>query len=225
VPRFPTILALIAIGGVARAQPGPSQMGPSELTNVGQTSNEEVVQQRSATWPLTVGMHVLMGVEPHDRGNPAAFGASVDLLYKARIGGFASLLASAGTPIVAPMVNGVQQPALGDRISVPFGVAGRPLTPFAGDPRRWHNRLLTGVEVQLGLTIEHLRTSDESATTAGLHLALGVDVPLYGGPVQGGVALHAALRGLFTPEIWLDNRSVFSGVASMQVFGGITYYP
>jgi hypothetical protein len=171
------------------------------------------------------GIHVLMGAEPHDRGTPAAFGVGLELMWKARIGGFAALLASAGTPIVPPMRDGVQQPALGDRISVPFGVAGRPLAPFAGSQRRWVNRLLTGVDVQLGLTIEHLRTSDESATTAGLHLGVAVELPIYGGPVQGGVALRLAMRALFTPEIYLDNRSVFSGVASTQLFGGITYYP
>jgi hypothetical protein len=217
--------ALVAADGRAWAQPGPSQASPGELSVLGQTSNEPVVQTRSATWPLVTGISVLMGVEPHDRGNPAAFGVGAELLWKARIGGFVALLASAGTPIVPPTVDGVQQPALGDRISVPFGLAGRPLAPFAGDPRRWGNRLLTGIDVQLGLTVEHVRTSDENATTAGLHVGLAVDVPLYGGPIQGGVALRVAMRGLFTPEIWLDNRSVFSGVASMQVFGGITYYP
>jgi hypothetical protein len=179
--RFQLLIALVvcaAAGGSARAQPGPSQMSPGELSVVGETSDDAVVQQRSATWPLMTGIHVLMGVEPHDRGNPAAFGVGLELLWKARIGGFAALLASAGTPIVPPTMDGVQQPALGDRISVPFGVAGRPLAPFAGDQRRWVNRLLTGVGVQLGLTIEHVRTSDESATTAGLHIALGVDVPI-----------------------------------------------
>jgi hypothetical protein len=231
VPRSRFLQVLIALGvaaaggGMARAQPGPSQMSPGQISVVAETSDEAVVQQRSATWPMMTGIHVLMGVEPHDRGNPAAFGVGLELLWKARIGGFVALLASAGTPIVPPTVDGVQQPALGDRISVPFGVAARPLAPFARDQRRWANRLLTGVGVQLGLTIEHLRTSDESATTAGLHVGLGVDVPLYGGPVQGGVALRVALRGMFAPEIWLDNRSVFSGVGSMQVFGGITYYP
>jgi hypothetical protein len=226
-PRFLLQIALIAClgGGVAGAQPAPSQVRPGELSVTGETSNETVVQQRSATWPLTVGMSALMGVEPHDRGNPAAFGAGLELLSKARLGGFVALLASSGTPIVPPTHNGVQQPALGDRISVPFGLAGRPLAPLATDQRRWLHRFLTGIDLQLGLTVEHLRTSDQSKTTAGLHLGVAVELPVYGGPVQGGVAVRLAMRALIAPEMYLDNRSVYSGVASTQLFGGITYYP
>jgi hypothetical protein len=211
-------MALVASGS-AWAQPGPAQVqAPQEPT-------AEVVEAHSAMWPLMLDLHALIGVEPHDRGSPVAFGAGVELLWRARVGGFAELLASEGTPIIAPTVDGKQLPSLADRISVPFGLAARPLAPFSLHLRPWWARLLSGVGVQLGLTVEHVRTNDDSQTTAGLHLALGVDVPLYGGPKQGGVALRLYGRLLFTPEIHLDNSAVFEPVATGQLFAGLAYYP
>src|SRR5262245_11869095 len=95
--------------GIACVAPRPAwaQPGPVEMTL--EPSAESVVQTRSATWPLMLDVHALIGVEPHDRGSPLAFGTGAELLWRARIGGFAELLASEGTPIIAPTVNGVQQ--------------------------------------------------------------------------------------------------------------------
>jgi hypothetical protein len=203
----------------AFAQPGPVQQ-LSPLNN-----EPGIVESRSVTWPLTIDMHALIGAEPHDRGTPIAFGAGVELLWRARIGGFAALLAAEGTPIITPTVNGVQQASFADRISVPFGLAARPLILLGFDRDTWTGRLLAGIDLQLGLTVEHLRTSDASATTAGLHAAVAVEVPIWGGPKQGGVALRLAARFIVTPATSLDMRSVYEPIGSTQVFAGLSYYP
>jgi hypothetical protein len=211
------LLSLIIIGAclqnVARAQPAPLPEASS------------LVEVRSATWPLALGVHALIGVEPHDRGNPLAFGVGAELLWRGRFGAFAMLLASEGTPVIAPTIGSVQLQAFGDRISVPFGFAARPLASVGLKRRDYWGRLLTGIGLQAGITIEHVRTSDDSGTTAGLHLGLGVDVPLWGGTREGGVALRLYGRLLVTPSIALDANAVYEPVTSGQLFAGITYYP
>jgi hypothetical protein len=209
---------------MAGGGPSPMQMTPAEQPALGPLP-EGVVETRSATWPLTLDLHALLGIEPHDRGSPVAFGAGAELLWRARIGAFVDLLSSEGTPIVTPSVNNMREPGFGDRISVPFGFALRPLAFFTVDnPALWA-RLVSGLGVQLGITVEHLRTSDDSATTAGLHVALGLDVPIYGGPKQGGVALRLCARGMFTPSVSLDQATVSEPSISSQLYAGLTYYP
>ncbi|MCU1279027.1 MAG: hypothetical protein JWM53_2573, partial [bacterium] len=157
-------VTLLVAGGTARAQPGPVE--PTIEPPI-----ETVVQTRAVAWPLMLDIHALLGFEPHDRGSPTAFGAGAELLWRARVGGFAELLSSEGTALIAPTVNGVMQPGFADRISIPFGLAARPLAPWMVDRPSWWARLATGVGVQLGVTVEHVRTSDDNATTAGLHAA------------------------------------------------------
>jgi hypothetical protein len=211
------VLALA--GGVAGAQPGPVEPSLAPPTNA-------VAETRAVAWPFMLDIHALLGFEPHsERGNPVAFGAGAELLWRARIGGFAELLSSEGTALIAPTVNGVMEPGFGDRVSIPFGVAARPLAWSLINRTAWWARLLCGVGVQLGLTVEHVRTSDDAATTAGMHAALGVDVPLYGGPKQGGIALRLYARVMITPAITLDNRTVFEPTTSSQLFAGLSYYP
>lgn len=218
--RFSLLLigSALAIGGVARAQP---QLGP-ELT----VPEQEVVESHGVAWPLMLDVHALIGIEPHgNRGTPIAFGAGAELLWRARIGGFASLLSSEGTALIAPTINGAMAPGFADRISIPFGVAARPLGRWFADRHEWWARLVTGIGVQLGIAVEHLRTSDDSTTTAGLHAALSVDVPLYGGPKQSGVMLRLAARLMVTPTVQLDNRAVFEPATNGQLFAGLAYYP
>jgi hypothetical protein len=204
---------------VARAQPAP--VGPSVPPPA-----EEVVEARAVAWPLMLDIHVLIGFEPHgDRGSPTAFGAGTEMLWRARVGGFVELLSSGGTGLIAPTINGVMQPGFADRISIPFGLSARPLATWFVDRSSWWSRLCAGIGVQLGPTIEHLRTSDDSATTAGLHAALSIDVPLYGGPKRGGVALRLAARLMVTPTVNLDNRTVFEPATTGQLFAGLAYYP
>jgi hypothetical protein len=170
-------------------------------------------------------LHALIGVEPTDRGAPVAFGAGIELLWRARLGGFAELLSSSGTAIVPPTVNGARLPSLADRISVPFGLAARPLAARFIERKDFAARLLSGIGVQLGISVEHLRTNDDDKTTAGLHAAVLFDVPLYGGPKLGGVALRLGARLLVAPEVKLDGGAVYEPNASGQLFAGLSYYP
>ena len=219
--RFPHLLIgslLVLAGAVAHAQP---ELGP-ELT----VPEQEVVEQHAVAWPLMLDVHALIGVEPHgNRGTPIAFGAGAELLWKARIGGFAELLSSEGTALIAPTVGSMMLPGFADRISIPFGLAARPLARWFADRNDWWARLVTGIGVQIGIAVEHLRTSDDEATTAGLHAALSVDVPIYGGPKRGGVTLRLAGRLMVTPSVSLDSNTVFEPATNGQLFVGLAYYP
>jgi len=214
------IIPFLLIGvSSAWAQPGPT--GPEVSPPA-----EEVVETHAVAWPIMLDIHALLGFEPHaERGNPTAFGAGAEVLWKARIGGFAELLSSGGTGLIAPTVNGVMEPGFADRISIPFGMAARPLAGWFVNRPSWVARLLSGVGVQVGIAVEHLRTSDDSTTTAGLHAALSVDVPLYGGPKRGGIALRLYGRLMVTSSVTLDNRTVFEPATNGQLFAGLAYYP
>ncbi len=218
--RLPLLLigSALLLGGVARAQPEQSPELAAPLP--------EVVESRTVGWPLMLDMHALIGVEPQGtRGSPTAFGAGAELLWRARIGGFAELLSSEGTALIAPTVNGKMQPGFADRISIPFGLAARPLARWYVDRKDWLSRLATGFGVQAGLTVEYLRTSDDDKTTAGLHAAVSLDVPIYGGPKQSGVALRLYARLVVTPEVHLDSNTVFEPNAVGQFFVGLVYVP
>jgi hypothetical protein len=179
------------------------------------------------TWPLTVDVHLMVGMEPHaPQGIPVAFGIGAELMWQGKLGGFAAVLASQASPILPVTINGVMQASLADRISLPFGLVVRPLRLFLEPRDSWAGQLLDGIGVQLGATVEHLGTSDADTWTGGLHAALSVDVPLWGGPTHGGLALRLLLRGLFTPSVALEaNKSVREPVASGQFYFGLCYYP
>jgi hypothetical protein len=121
-------------------------------------------------------------------------------------------------------VNGVAPPSLGDRISFPFGLAARPLAGFAIMPG-WWRLLLASFDVQLGVTVEHLRTSDDSATVAGLHAALALELPIYGSPQNGGVSVRLGGRVMVTPQVTLDGGKVVEPIGNGQLYGGIAFYP
>jgi hypothetical protein len=230
-----TLLPVIVIGAclqnVARAQPAPLQTTPAEQPSLAGVPEATLTEVRSATWPLAVGVHALIGVEPHDRGNPVAFGVGAELLWRARFGGFAMLLSSEGTPVIIAL----PQLSLGDRISVPFGFAMRPLATIGLRRRDYWGRLLTAIGLQAGLTVEHVRLSTSDATTAGLHVGVGIDVPLWGGTREGGVALRVYGRMMVTPSLSLAGApspggsggsiAVYEPPVSGQFFAGVTYYP
>ena len=123
---------------------------------------EEVVETHAATWPLTLDVHVLIGVEPHgDRGTPIAFGAGAELLWRGAhrrlrgavvVGGHAasrrrSTACRAGASPIASRSRS------GWRCGRSAGGVDRPTAGAGGS--------LAGVGVQLGVTVEHLRTSDD----------------------------------------------------------------
>lgn len=183
----------------------------------------------SRIWPLTLDAHLLIGGEFHGpRGIPIAFGVGGELMWRARIGAFAALLSSEGSPILPQSAgNGKTLASLADRISVPIALAWRPFTPLAEKHVTWPWRLLAGIGVQAGVSIENLRTSDDDATTAGLHLGLSIDVPVFGGPIEGGLALRLYGRMVVAPDVTLDvnqPQRVHEPIFTGQIFGGLTYY-
>jgi len=210
--RFLVVAAALAIGAPARAQ------DPLQLE-----------RPLSRLWPVTFDAHVLIGVEPQgSRGNPIAFGVGAEVLWRARIGGFAALLSSAGTPLHPNVIGTTTEPSLADRISVPLALAWRPFTPIAEHGNGFFHRLLAGIGLQAGLTIEHVRTSDDSDTTAGLHLGASVDVPLFGSALQGGLSLRLYGRVMVTGSSSLDvklTQPVYEKGVNGQFFGGLCYYP
>ena len=172
-------------------------------------------------------MHVLLGVERVDAANAVAFGASAEFLYHCRVGVFAGLLSAKGNAVLAEVDNGTVLPAPGDRISIPFGLALRPLGHLgmrAGSGARgWAQRLLAGLGIEVGPTVEHIRTSGDSSTVVGLHLAVTADVPLWGGPVEGGVALRLMGRFIAAPSVSLEANAVQMPSATGQFYGGLAW--
>ena len=58
-----------------------------------------------------------------------------------------------------------------------------------------------------------------------LEAPVAVDVPIYGGTRQGGIALRLAARLMVTPSVALDKNAVFEPAAAGQLFAGLAYYP
>jgi hypothetical protein len=193
----------------------------------GTALGDEDMLARSRLGAWQVHLHALIGVEPVDSAQAVAFGASGELLWRCRVGIFAALLSAKGNAVLAAVENGVVQPAPGDRISVPFGLAFRPFGHLglrAGDGARgWGQRLAAGIGLELGPTIEHIRTSAEGETHVGLHAALGLDIPLWGGPVEGGVMLRLYGRLIVAPEVSLQDGAVQMPIASGQFYSGIAW--
>jgi hypothetical protein len=172
-----------------------------------------------------LAVHVLVGAEPQgDRGNPVAYGVGGELYWRMRVGGFAALLSSSGSPILPVKGAGDNTlPSLADRISVPFGFTARPFSNLVEGQHRWRDDLVRGIGIQLGLTVEHYRTSLDADTVMGGHFALGVDVP-----IAGGFALRAMARLMVAPEITLQREAeqkVHVGLANGQIFVGLCWYP
>jgi hypothetical protein len=226
----------LLIAAVAHAQDVPTPVIPPPVT-VGTSGGPppSTEGQMTRLWPATLGVAAMIGVEPQGiQGNPMAFGVAAEALWRGRVGGFAAVLSSEGTPILAQptgrIVNGMPEnaPSLGDRISVPFGVAYHPFTTLAPHANPYIRQLLAGIGVQAGITVEHVRTSDDSQTVAGFHGAVSVEVPIFGGPTAGGVTIKVYGRLLATQEIKLDTKitqQVDEGPVSGQFYGGLCYYP
>lgn len=220
----------VAICRVALAQEPLQASSGSEVALLAPAPAEPRPAQQLASrlGPVQLHLHVLIGVEPVDRARAVAFGTSAELLYHCRIGAFVGLLSSKGNAVLATVnAAGEVRQAPGDRISVPLGLAFRPLGHLgmrAGvGARGWAQRLAAGLGLELGPTIEHIRTSGSSRTVPGLHAGLAVDVPLWGGPVEGGVMLRFAGRLVAAPSVTLESGSVYMPGVSGQFYGGVAW--
>jgi hypothetical protein len=87
----------------------------------------------------------------------------------------------------------------------------------------WLRRLAAGIGIELGMSIEHIRTSGQSETTGALHAALALDVPLWGGPVEGGVALRFVGRLMAGSAVTLESGAVAMPAVGGQFYGGVSW--
>jgi hypothetical protein len=209
-----TLAIFCLAAGVARAEPSVVAL-PDRL---------------AATWPATITIQALIGTEPQgNRGNPVAFGVAGEIMWRARVGGMIALLSRSGLPVLPVRVGEVTLPSLADRISFPIAVVGRPFAAIGERHHaRWWGRLLHGIGVSAGLSVENLRTSDENQTVVGLHLGLSADVPIWGGPMQGGVALRLFGRLVVGPEVRLETdqtQQVWEPGTAGQFLVGLSYTP
>jgi len=193
-------------------------------------ADEAEVVKHAATWPAILVLNAMVGASLSNPGlgspdrTPVAFGITAELLWRGRVGGFAGLLSTSGL-IVPPVGADSASP---DRISVPFGLAFRPLTAAMGDRRDYRARFARGLMMQLGLSVENLRSSDQSHTIAAFHIGAAVDVPLWGSVTEGGVAFRIYARGIFGPEVHLhagDTKELFAPNAAGQILAGFCYTP
>ncbi|MEO6954774.1 MAG: hypothetical protein ABI321_23440 [Polyangia bacterium] len=230
-----TLSGLVAafVSSVALAQEPPQiGSGPEaavlETGPVSAAPRVEPALLYSRLGALQLHMNIVLGVEPVDNAHAVAFGTSAELLYHCRIGVFAGLMSSKGNAVLATVdPSGNVRQAPGDRISIPFGLAFHPLGYMgmrAGSGARgWAQRLAAGLGLELGPTIEHIRTSGSAKTVGGLHAGLAIDIPLWGGPVEGGVMLRVAGRLVVAPSVTLESGSVYMPAASGQFYGGVTW--
>ena len=129
-----------------------------------------------------------------------------------------------------PRSTACMLPGFADRISIPFGLAARPLALVRRSTLRAGGRgSLAGIGVQLGVTVEHLRTSDDrGAPPPGCTRRSPLDVPLYGG-ARGRAAWRCACtaRLMVTPARHARQpaRSAEHVPPSGQLFAGLAYYP
>lgn len=167
-----------------------------------------------------------------------AGGADLSLLWRGRLGGSIGLFSSAGQAVKTGT-----EPAIPDRISLPLTIEMRPLSFLRGaeDPTL-RGRLLSGLALRIGPSVEILRTASDSAAAAALFLGLGGEVPLTSAR-RGAVSLRLQLNLIVSPVVVLNDGSVrsaagscaptpecnqqrYQGYASLaQTYVGLVYYP
>jgi hypothetical protein len=225
-PRALSLSLLLVLVGTTAYADEPTASVSAEAPKI---DPAPLLHSRLGAWQLH--MAIVTGVEPVDGSNAVAFGASVELLYHCRLGVFAALTSSKGNAIIATTDSkGNTLPAPADRISVPLGLAVHPFGNLGMRPgsgfRGWAHRLAAGLGLELGVSVEHIRDSGSSATNPGLHAALGLDVPLYGGPVEGGLMLHMQGRLIVAPAVTLEGGSstpIHMPAVGGQFYGGLMW--
>lgn len=226
--RAASVLCVVVTAATAGAQSAPSSASPAPVV--------ATAPERTFLWPWTLTLRVAIGAEPHTHGTPIAYGITAEALWRGRVGPFLSLIGSSGTRIVPELdpVTRMAAPAIPDRVSVPFGLAARPFARAAEDLRGYGGRVLAGIGLQAGLSVEHYRTSDRSTTTAGLHLELGVELPILRGPLEGNaLSLRAAGRMIVAAPLTYyvvadDSTSAVrhsESILNGQFLFAVCYYP
>lgn len=136
-----------------------------------------------------------------------AFHVGGTLLWRGFLGASLGLSASAGSPLIP---GDEAQAAFGDRISTSLALAVRPIAPWAwkrGDG--FVTRLLAGVGLEAGPSVEYLRTSSitlpgcslpATKVQPGGHVAASLELPLLGNLQGGWLALRVTARVIISPE-------------------------
>jgi hypothetical protein len=181
--------------------------------------------------------HLAAGIEPHGfRCNTAsastctvtAYNVGASALWRGLVGPAIAIYASEGSPLVPADVT---QTAFGDRISATVGLAVRPFAPLGWHrPDGWVSRLAYAFSVEVGPSLEYLRTS--AITIAGCDIPatrvqggasglFGLDVPVLGDARSGWLSLRASVRVLGNDEAHLAPTANTGGCSALVVMPGV----
>lgn len=187
-------------GVAAAAPPRPAEEEPRPLTVALGVGAGMQYDSRAC---FLAGQAGGEGVEP-DTAPCVLFagGGDLALLWRQRIGGMIGVYSVSGQA-----VRTGKEPAIPDRISLPLALEVRPLAflPSSG----YVGRVLAGVGLRAGPSIEILRTASDQTATAGLYLALLGEVPL-SRVAQHGVSLRLGLHLITAPRVSLNDGLVRS---------------
>lgn len=217
--------------------------------------------------PVTIGVAVAAGLQPDKRscetaGSSRSFpttgaciqwagGVEGSILWRGHVGLAMGVFSVAGQAAQAP--QGQTAAAFPDRVSVPFLLDFRPLSfLLGGRPASYLSRVMYGLRIGLGPSVEIVRTSSDSSIMWGQRLgqpakallggqfSLDAEVPL--SRSVSGLSLRLSTRILYAPIVVLNDgavqsspvanmqtpielSSMFQGYAShVQLFLGLIYY-
>jgi len=188
---------------------------------------------------LTVGMALSAGFQPDARrcqvagdsrntpGSGCALlvgGIDASFLWRGRLGASILLSSTAGQASVPQATEAGMEapPAFPDRVSVALALDVRPLGFLVRkDDHSYQARLLHGLRLGIGPSLEVVRTALDSSIDAGvrtrsvaasligLHTLLDGEVPLLAN-MASALSLRVSLRLLYVPQVVLNEGSVQS---------------
>lgn len=188
---------------------------------------------------LTVGLALSAGFQTDERlcqvaganrnapGTGCALlvgGIEGSFLWRGRIGGVLSLSSTAGQSSVpqAPQAGEEAPPAFPDRVSVVMALDLRPLSFLVRDgDRSYQARLLHGLRLGIGPSLEIVRTALDSSIAAGvrtrdlpgsligMHALFDGEIPLLA-DMASALSLRVSVRLLYVPQIVLNEGAVQS---------------
>jgi hypothetical protein len=147
------------------------------------------------------------------------------VLWRGRVGASLGVFSVAGQAAQTP--QGQSGAAFPDRVSVPLIIDVRPLAIIFASSRGYLGRVLHGVRIGIGPSLELVRTSSDSSyawgqrigestkTIFGAQVSLDGEVPLQSTP--NGLSLRLSARILYAPVVVLNDGAVQSAtVTTMQ---------